>query len=278
MRALICICLAPTIIAASSSSGTVEIDLIFPRKGTWAPADAMPLVFAIQRPDLIPSMAINTISWTLRQVGTRNFYADTVYSSQFDGSSGKPYLFQRAVGNTSGIEGNWEIELTFEAWNCTAIEPRSFSRDGVQIADWNSFSHMQHTIFSEFNTSKSAPSANWTALTSAQNCGNSDGIAFAVTDILKAPAPTPGSGWPGYNQTCAVFGPTTTTSNPCAVTIDAAAASSVSAELSYETCLFQVEASGRGNCTAPRMPSSSDRVTAPWLLVAIVCAIGSAIL
>jgi hypothetical protein len=267
LRALICVILAPTIIAASPS-GTFEIDLIFPRRGTWAPADAIPIVFAVQRPDLAPSLAISIISWTLQQRGTSNRHIGSIAVPDFDGSYDKPYLIQRAINNTSGIEGSWLFSWNFVAGNCTSFTSPSLSSSGT--ADPSSFVYAQHTTISEFNTSNSASSANWTTLTSAQNCGDSDGVALAVSNVLKVPRE---SGWRGFNASCAVFSPTGTTSNPCAVTIDAAAASSVSASLAYQVCLNQVNGTTPGKCT---MPSSSSRVTASWPLVAFLCAIGLA--
>jgi hypothetical protein len=265
MRALVCVFLIPTLIAASSS-GTFEIDLIFPRNGTWAPADAMPIVFAIQRPDLAPLIAINFISWTLVQLGSLNRQTGLIFISNIDGSEDKPYLIQRAISNTSGIEDSWSFSWEFLAGNCTAFtDPRSSS-----TADPKSFVYKQHGTTTKFNTSQSAPSTNWTTLTSTPSCGGSDGVAFAVTDILKVPRY---SEWQGSNASCAVFS-STTTSNPCAVRLDAAAASSVSAGLAYQVCLNGVNGTATGKCTMPTMPSSSDRMAASWRLVAILCAIG----
>jgi hypothetical protein len=270
MRALVCVFLIPTLTAASSS-GTFEIDLIFPRNGTWAPADAMPIVFAIQRPDLAPSLAVDIISWTLQQRGTQNRQTGDVVLLGFEGSSNKTYFVQRAVSNTSNIEGTWYFSWEFLAGNCTSSTNPRYS----SYADPSSFVYTSHGSISEFSTSRSAPSANWTSLTSAQSCGGSDGIAFAVNDVLQV---SKYSGWRGFNASCAVYGPTKTTPNPCAVTIDAAAASSVSAGLKYQACLNEVDVTEIGKCPRPTMPSSGNHVLVSWPLVAIIVVISFAIL
>jgi hypothetical protein len=269
LRALICASLASTINAASSP-GTFEIDLIFPRNGTWAPADAMPIVFAVQRPDLAPSFAIGIVSWLLLQAGAPGRREGSFYMPDFDGSDDKPYFIPRIISDMGGIEDSWSLYWSFYTTNCTASSTNS-SRSAY--ADPNSYTGKQYKVVSEFKTSKSAPSANWTALTSAQNCAGSDGVAFPVDDILQTAR---GSHWPGFDDSCAVFN-STTTPNPCAVRIDAAAASSVSASLTHQVCV-DVNGTTDGKCIQPTMPSRGVRVTVSWPLVALLCAISLATL
>jgi hypothetical protein len=265
MRALVCAYLAPIIIAASSP-GTFEVDLIFPRNGTWAPADtAMPIVFAVQRPDLAPSFAIGIVSWILLRAGAPERQEGVFYMPDFDGSDDKPYFIPRIISDMSGIEDSWSLHWSFYTTNCTSSRTNSSLSS---YADPSSYIGKQYKVVSEFKTSKSAPSANWTALTSAQDCAGSDGVAFPVTEILEV---IPRTGWPGFNASCAEFS-STTTPNPCAVRIDAAAASSVSASLAHQVCV-DVNGTASGKCP---MPSSSNRVTASWQLAAILCSIGLA--
>src|SRR5207244_4320386 len=54
---LLCFLALPLWCAAQAAvPGVVEVDLIFPRNDTYAPLPGMPIVFAIQNPQLVASL------------------------------------------------------------------------------------------------------------------------------------------------------------------------------------------------------------------------------
>jgi hypothetical protein len=201
--------------ATSPVPGVLEVDLIFPRNGSFQPVAQMPVVFALQNPSLATSLD-GDLGWDL--TNERN---DTVvflpksYISLDSfveyGNSTSPFAVYYLPFNTSGEETTW----TF-TW-------------GVSYTKWDRASNglLESTRISDgktvvFTTSSKEMPPNLQAAASEDACAMSSHLVYNVTEILR-------------NQSTyqAVFGATPTAS-PCAVSINSAAASSMSASIASQ--------------------------------------------
>lgn len=180
---------------------TFELDLLFPRNQTYAPSWRMPIVFGVQNPSLaVPLFA--TIRWNLWE-GNDKKSPGSITGGHFDVAGdvatarptpSNPYLLSTAVNTISYPEGFWTL-----AWY-------------VQYNICGNPTHGEN-FTTVFTVSRSGKTIDLEAATSSDICGTAEAQAFNITSP----------------ELCGILGPSPTT-NPCAVTIDSAAASSLSAE------------------------------------------------
>ncbi|UKZ78193.1 hypothetical protein TrVFT333_005928 [Trichoderma virens FT-333] len=180
-----------------------EVDLLFPHNATYAPSPLMPIVFAVQNPNLAKPLKA-AIDWTLWEgnnktspgaIGSGPILVDFDVASESPTSSFPPLLLSSSVNTIAYPDGVWTLAWNLEYLNCSSV------------------THSE-TFFTVFTVSKSGEAPNLVAATSADTCSTLDVQALNVTSL-------DGVG-------CSMLAPSPTT-NPCAVTIDSAAASSLSA-------------------------------------------------
>lgn len=218
--AALIVALMTTMASASSNTGIFEVDLLFPKQNTtYTPNPLFPIVFAVQNPRLVKSL-ITSISWSLvegnypgdnagndsngpgRSLPAHNtFEFGSAMSTPKLFSSSEPHLITYFVNTTSYPEGAFTLDWQLDVTDCF----HHFSRWNTPI----------------FFTSWSGQAPDLVAATSADTCRNTIAYAFNITQ----------EGCPHV----VVSGPTPTT-NPCAVTIDPAAASSISAAATSRAC------------------------------------------
>ncbi|KAL6859305.1 hypothetical protein J3F83DRAFT_749684 [Trichoderma novae-zelandiae] len=185
--------------AALSFPATFEVDLLFPHNATYAPSPLMPVVFAVQNPALAKPL-VATIRWAMWEgddqrspgsIGVGDLTVGLDVDTERQPSDG-PLLVSSSVNTAAYPDGFWSLAWSLQYWNCSDFTTGE-------------------TFSTVFTVSKAGQAPDLVAATSADECGSTDAHALNITGVG-----------------CFVLGPSPTT-NPCAATIDSAAASSLSA-------------------------------------------------
>ncbi|KAF2160251.1 hypothetical protein M409DRAFT_60159 [Zasmidium cellare ATCC 36951] len=229
--------LASPLARAAASPGTFEIDLIFPKNDTYAPVQLMPVIFALKNPALASPLDVH-IRWLFNQRGNINSpgsWSHDIDLRHLNASTSDPYLSISSIPSLSGIEGAWALTWILTTGNCSGSEM------GV-----TSFDNQDNVII--FTTRNTSQPPDLEAATSPATCDKSPGTAFNVTAIEEITIPQNFDG----QSSCAVLGASPTTRDPCAVTINPSAASSMTAAISASACSASV-------ITCPPSPSSSAK-------------------
>ena len=204
---------------ATANPDTFEVDLLFPRNATYTPQTLMPIVFAMQNPTLASPLEA-TILWELwegnNETSPGSITDGVLELALLDPSLGDPLLVTRFVNTVAYPDGVWTLRWTLHIFNCTYP---AYSNKTVVENESIALSNA-----TTFTTSGSGQAPDLVAATSADVCGTTVGYAFNVAsfgDVCGAPG--------------AVLGPSPST-NPCAATINATAASSISAAATAWAC------------------------------------------
>lgn len=258
LASLIVILLLPfislAVAATNITSGTFEVDVLFPRNDTYAPQAFMPFVFALQKPVFIDNLGA-TLYWgiwpgTNRTVNGFDF--NGVYqpnSVQFPPNlyTDQPLYVTYNVNTQGFSDGPWTFSWVVYVNNCS-MQSDLVQRNGSLI----------------FTTSKNGKVPDLVAATSPDTCHSAPAYAFDVRSVNSSP--------------CGVLGPyVPSAANPCAASINAAAASSIQATATANPCApGPPPESSNGACPIPTEkpsePESGCAVTAPGLYIALVVA------
>ena len=208
---------------------TVEVDLIYPRNETYAPAPHMPVVFAIQNSALAaaldPSFYLQLWRADLNYSVAFDFNLRTV-TANF--SSSDPYFAYFGTNTLNQTEGLWALQWEVRFRNCSRQGP------GTQLK------RQDYTGFVMFTTKNGAAQPDLVAAAAENACDGRKGFAFNVTDLMipfTEPKNDDGS-YDGRNASCAILSPMPAPEpQPCLVKMDAAAASSITAAISATPCV-----------------------------------------
>jgi len=245
--------------ATSETSGVVEVDLVFPRNDTYAPAPYFPIVFAVQNPHLASLLRMqikfqvhNATNGSIIDQGS---FSDAYNNEYFDwtnkSNNGPEYLYRYYEGLNT--EGKWILFWTVYWDNCTYDD---YTRE-------RSLSDHAESLPLIFTTKKAAQDVNLVDATEDQSCPGDQGMAFNITGTKRITG-----GDYGRGEQCAVLDNSTVTPTPCQVEIDAASATSMAVALTQSLCSDQyqmlVEA---GRKPAPQVSCPVDESAAQQLLV-----------
>ncbi|KAJ4854214.1 uncharacterized protein T069G_11193 [Trichoderma breve] len=235
---------------------TLEVDLLFPRNETYAPSWLMPVVFAVQNSSLAVPLDVQ-IQWTMWE-GNNTRSPGSIGLGGYDvagdvagarSTPKNPYLISDAVNTISYPDGVWTLAWYVQYNSCEYNDPEG---------PWTTYSENFTTVFT---VSKSGKAIDLEAATSSDVCGAAQAQAFNITSPGKCDSS---------------FGPSPTT-NPCAATIDSAAASSISA---WVRAVGSICTSYAANLTCqdpsppPGQPSAANpRVTAASTLLTLLVAL-----
>ena len=231
------------------NSGIFEVDLIFPRNETYSPQELMPIVFALQNPSLASTLGA-TIYWGLRE-GNNWSAPGSITGEGFElftlnSTSSGPHLATSFVNTLAYPDGAWTFAWTLQVTNCSQAERsnclHSESQNCSLAYNPNQVISMNNAIV--FNVSQSGQALSLEAATSSDTCGTMEAYAFNVTSTGDT------------EEVCGFLGPSPTT-NPCAATINASAASSISAAATAFACDPQ-ERSAYPSVTCPTPSSKSS--------------------
>ncbi|KAH0499604.1 hypothetical protein TgHK011_006784 [Trichoderma gracile] len=227
-----------------------EVDLLFPHNETYAPSPLMPILFAVQNPALAPWLATITFDlWQGNDTRSPGSVGGVPLAVGLDVAterqkSNEPLLLNAPVNTIAYPDGVWTLAWSLEYSNCSLFPDMTRSE----------------TFYTVFTVSKSGQIPDMKAGTSADVCGASGALAFNFTS------------WDDVG--CGLTEPSPTT-NPCSVTVDSAAVSSLSA-LARATGYV---CSSNSNITCPTsFPSSgSPRVAAVSTLLTLLAALAALI-
>ncbi|KAJ5560199.1 hypothetical protein N7513_002598 [Penicillium frequentans] len=227
----------------TASPGIFEVDLVFPRNATYSPQALTPIVWALQNPSLASTLTAS-ITWSLwegnNQSSPGSIGSGLVELNQLDVSSSEPLLVSEFVDAVAYPDGDWTLAWSLSVYNCSQLE-----------GHYHDITRSNSTVFT---ISKSGQKPDLVAATSADECGTMKAYAFNVTS---------------FGDVCGDLGPTPTT-NPCAVTINSTATSSIYAAATAYACS---PLSRNANVTCPSVTSASNpagrsrKATAPVLLM-----------
>lgn len=217
--------------AETTGLGLAEVDLVFPRDGTFGLMPLTPIVFAIQNPAAIDRLYpyIDYGLWPV-DLPRGNQTLDRMLVQQHlpnaTDTTGSVAFLAARISNTLNTENDWEFVWKMEWTNCSTSANETTS-DGEPKVNLNSPWAGQSV---RFTTKKGASQPNLTALTADDKCGDASALAFNVTKTLEAQS--------GYykGEECAVLASPAPTPAPCKVSVAPAAASSISSTLTAAQC------------------------------------------
>ncbi|KAL4744116.1 hypothetical protein BDV11DRAFT_165806 [Aspergillus similis] len=231
--------------STTSTSGVVEVDLIFPRNETFAPSDVTPIIFGIQTPNLLHNLDA-TLSWSIGQndvdLNTTSSYAGVGlhHLSEIITNSTAPYIlktYNRHLNKSGSFSMTWQISYG----NCS----RDLKTDDVT----RSVEGAQYWV--RFTTAADAPEPNLVAATDEDTCNDSSAFAFNVTAMLD----NPGRDQLGWQEgpSCAVLPRRTDLAEPrptpCNVKIDEKTAENITETLYQRACDWPLDPPA--SCPAP---------------------------
>ncbi|KAI4706267.1 hypothetical protein J4E89_009001 [Alternaria sp. Ai002NY15] len=247
--------------AASETSGVVEVDLVFPRNDTYAPAPYVPIVFAVRNPELATLLGLH-LSFQVWNITNGSIVDEGSFGDHYrdgtlnwtDTSSSDPELVYRHYTELN-IEGKWMLNWFLRWSNCTY--------DPLREIHYRDSQGQRFGSGIKFTTKKTAQGIDLVDATKDQSCPGDQGIAVNVVDTTKV---TGGSY--GVGEQCAILDNSTVTPTPCQVKIDAASATSMAVALTASLCsdenLMWVEA---GRAPEPEISCPVDESAAHQLLV-----------
>lgn len=244
-------------IASAITSGIFEVDVLFPRNDTYAPQSLMPVVFALQKPGLSIQLE-SSIHWQL-WLGGNSADPTFIYNNAFEPSlpyltpnfsttTVEPVYLANAVNTSAYPDGPWTFQWAIYVVNCSA--PTTF---------------VMRTGTVTFTTSKDAKAPDLVAATAPDLCRNATAYTFDVHSF--------NNGSVSAGNSCGFLGSFGASApNPCAVSIDAAAASGILANASANAC-SQGQAAACARPSGEGVPSESAfTATASGLSIALVAA------
>jgi hypothetical protein len=231
--------------AAQTYPTTVEFDLVFPRNDTFAPAELMPLVFAIQNPKAMVAIPIE-IQWSIGRVGVGPLFGDVFTTPSWASYSTDPdpYFIYTWFPYLNGTEGEFSLQWLLASGNCST---------GSVLGGSQTQNYVEFTLKN---------GAQQQSLVTSLNTCPTQYATFNVTETLPVTDPADDS---LYN-TCAVLAPEPPPANPCAAKVNDTIASSISAAITASACTTPVVMTGEtghpvlsSGCPAPTQSSLGVR-------------------
>lgn len=231
------------------STGVVELDLVFPRNETYNPSPLMPIIFSYRNIGLVPLLAPQI---TYEVWNYTNFSGHSVSDWQevplLNGSSSDPYLQHSFYLFPFNTEGTWLLSAHFRWVNCFEDDTGLYPKTALTVNETDF-----RIIFTTKGPSKQI---DLVAATSDRNCSSPAGVAINITGTVYTPVEDGGYERPPL---CPVVTPRQIMADSCAVTIDAAAASSISASMTSRVCNFPTGAPDEVDCP-PKEESAALRI------------------
>jgi hypothetical protein len=225
---------AASMVIIVNAISVVEVDLVFPRNETYAPAQVFPIVFAIQNSDqaqlLNPALTYRILKADNRSDNLVPLTA-YVHLERENVSTSDPYLTYRFF---SGLQpGRW-----FLAWE---LEYQTCNVGAEYLSDALTYNSYKSTRIFTITNSTSTPNKeiDLVAATADNRCpADSNAVAINVTDTTMQTIPS--MNWAGRDK-CVVTTNSTTatpvhTPNPCGVSISPEVAASIFANFTAQKC------------------------------------------
>ncbi|KAM3502673.1 hypothetical protein MY11210_008997 [Beauveria gryllotalpidicola] len=217
--------------AGTATTGNAEVDVIFPRNDTFALTPLLPVVFAVQNPAVAQQLNLR-LHYRVIPYGHSNTTTEYERLRLDDAlpSNDTTFYVHDFVAGTFDRQGTWEFFWQLRWNNCTAVAKDDngtrFARDAEEPV--RSF---------VFTTRKGGSKPDLVALSSGEQCGNTQAIAFEVQDVLNVPPPPPPPQNAGSLTSCAHVAVPAPTPTPCSAAVPSEAAQSISSRITEAACL-----------------------------------------
>lgn len=244
--------------AADTSTGILEVDLIFPRNDTYDPGPFFPIVFAIQNPQLAAPLEL-LVEYTISS--GQNFSKNTGgyhNVNRFNISGADPYYLWFRNTFVSDMEDTWLFRWSTTVTNCSTADGEEANRTSRAMPDINNLVW--------FTTKKGSQQPDFEAATSDDVCSDTEAFTYNMTGTVKSMEPI-GFGLP----LCARLSDIPPDPKPCAVKITTA--SNISAEMADDACTFQRKYY-EGGCGPQGAESKGARQVELVATAALLTAIG----
>ncbi|KAI9376163.1 hypothetical protein BJX61DRAFT_461609 [Aspergillus egyptiacus] len=238
---------------ATAEANPAEVDLIFPREGTFAPMHSMPVVFAVQNPSAAKELHA-VIEHGVRPKGggyTVWGHSDELATVPANVTT---YFSSSSLDTMLNTTGSWEFFWNMYWLNCSrSYDPEYYNTkfpwvldaDGLNLDTVQDGFHLSkylitaHSLF--FDTQEDGAVVNLTTLTSGDHCSEASGFVFpAVLNTLDIPRDFPDHR--SLPSTCAQIVNSTLTSatdaNPCKVSISSVAEARILADAECYNAVF----------------------------------------
>ncbi|KAH8882897.1 hypothetical protein GQ53DRAFT_733090 [Thozetella sp. PMI_491] len=235
-------------VVAQTYPTTVELDVVFPRNETYAPADIFPIVFAFQN-SLATIPLIPNIQWRIQKLGSLSDPLDWGSKDLAGGlnTSSDPYFVVFDTLNTkNATEGQYFLYWEVACGNCSA---RNIPTDPTEIGLTTFHNSTMFAI------KKGAPVPN---LAPDSSCATWQAAAFNVTGTRPVEIPMEYA----YHNACAVIADPRPSADPCALKFNDEIASSIAASITAGRCQALQPAITSG---CPATPTSNPNVAAKAL-------------
>ncbi|KAF3061280.1 chitinase [Daldinia childiae] len=224
-----------SVVGAIEFPATLDVDIIYPRNGTFAPTVLTPIIFAIRNPQLAEPLVLN-FQWDIYKGesplsdGPFSFGSKDLQWVDFSNIS-DPYFVYTST-NKLNFEDSWWIRWSV-AWGNCSESPGTI--DPVKT----SFSYRNNVV--EFTTKNGTRPLDLSSVNTADDdtCGNvtDTRVTFNVTGVLDTSFPSRYGG----RETCAVLASSSNSTAPpptrtCGAEVGASAASSILAAITSQAC------------------------------------------
>jgi hypothetical protein len=211
--------------AVDATSGTFEIDLVFPRNETYAPRPNFPVIVGFENSELAPNLN-PSISLEIDDLNAPNKSSVSViyHLESTNWTSSDPYYELKVFRALLQEEGSWNVFWTVSWTSCT--EDSDPNIPGTMLL------HNQARRNVIFTTKNSAQEVDLLAATTDRNCSENGGVAINIATTLPVPE---GVSW-DQGSTCASVASTTPALTPCRVKFNSDAALSMSSVVSSIVC------------------------------------------
>lgn len=212
-------CLAQTgLFAAQTTYPTiVELELVFPREGISAPAELMPLVFAVQNSQAVPSLGL-TVGWQIGKIdGSENPLFSGFWGLTSTNYSSDQYYIFTHIQLSNQTKGDFRVPWYVYANNCSSIDSTDPSRAGINAT---------------FTLKKRAQQPDLVAATSPETCATMSNQTFDIVGSV----PYRNNIGEGGRNSCTVLAEPSPIASPCALPLDAAQTSIISASITAAAC------------------------------------------
>jgi hypothetical protein len=205
---------------AQTYPAIVEFDVVFPRNDSYAPVELMPVVFAIQNPQAAVPLTF-AIEWSIQKLeSSEGPLAGSLFDLTWANfSTANPYFVVLSTNQLNGTEGSFSLLWTLHSGNCSAGNPPGATRLGSSTG-YNNI---------KFTTKNGAQQP---SLVTGPGMCPTENLTFNVTGTLPVVDPTQYSN----HNACAVVAELPPPANPCAIKVDNAIASSISATITAAAC------------------------------------------
>ncbi|KAI8946256.1 hypothetical protein F4801DRAFT_565162 [Xylaria longipes] len=211
---------------------TLEVDVVFPRNDTYAPADAFPLVMAIQNNFLSQFLEFDMVLlWVIFHVDNQSISID---AGSFE-TSPPAYDDQRylvsATTKLNSTEGRFALYWKLGVNNCSIA---NVNANGTSTVD-NLYTNYSNETY--FTLQNAAQPPDLVAATSPDTCASMAATVLNITGYTPRPGISPIPGLPPEEQLqCPVLRNATVSPTPCSVRLNQTQAASISASATVVAC------------------------------------------